>query len=179
MITIFLISLLTACESSLSQFDRELLKGTWLESDYQFINDDCELSSVLTANTVHSYTFESTFTTEDNSDYNNILVNDLPSMSDFLRKCYFSGYDSPEFSCSFPWFMFHYDSWKTEWYNHSLSEIQGCTIEVYADQEGLFLDEQTLFLAGQIGVSCDSSDEASDTSSINCDSSFSSTVRKQ
>ncbi len=35
------------------------------------------------------------------------------------------------------------------------------------------------FKSGGINVFCDSSDESSDSSSINCDSSFSSTVRKQ
>ena len=175
---VFLLSIFLACQNSFSQ---DLSIGTWIENDYYFTNDTCSLEAAFSGINDLPYNFGSPLA-EDISveDITGDLYDNTPqdllieNQHNLWRLC--ESYNgAPLFDCNFSTLLMHFEQWKDKLSIYTESLSTNCEFSVSGNTEGLFINEEMIFIVGDFSAEC-----YGEENPINeCSSNFSSIWTKQ
>ena len=154
----------------------ETTAGTWVESNYRFSTNRCQFESLLTDSLNLSYTFVAS----DNAQFEPYEYDTGEEIVDVLNQqngnmwslCQEN--ESPDFYCSFPPFLIHFDRWKEGFSPYEASVNTECNLSLSGYAEGLFIDQNTAFVSGSVTVNC-----LGDIEETSCSANFASDWVKQ
>ena len=153
--------------------------GTWIESNYQFSNNTCQLQSTITESLNLSYTLAASDNAQLESyeyDTGEPLIDALNQQnSNLWALC--QEEEEPTFSCDFPTLLIHFDQWKEGFPPYDASVNSECTLSLNGYTEGLFVDDNEAFVSGYINADCLAI--SSDVEEVSCNTSFASSWIKQ